>query len=317
MEKECYASINESLYPIDEIPLVSVAIIAYNLEKYIVECLESVLCQKTNFKVEIVIGEDCSTDNTLQILLNYQERFPNIIRVLVREKNLGLTPNSVDTQNNCKGKYIALLDGDDYWTDENKLQKQIDFLERNPLFSASAHQSTILRGSKEFPIRKFGIDTDAVFGINDTISHRKFHTSSLVYRRSIWEKTGGIPTTISSNERAIYPMLAVFGNIQYFKDDMCVYRLSPTGLNSKISTRELETDLNMLPWLKKNCSNFPISKFRSFLHLCMYSYPKKVHRNLLLKHYMLFIYYSFSYFPKNLGDVKYGTIEFINKFRNK
>jgi len=127
MEEKCCEEVRNAKF-IDKLPLVSVAIIAYNLEKYIVDCLESVLSQKTNFKVEIVIGEDCSKDNTLQILLNYQERFPNIIRVLIREKNLGLTPNSVDTQNNCKGKYIALLDGDDYWTDGNKLQKQIDFL---------------------------------------------------------------------------------------------------------------------------------------------------------------------------------------------
>jgi len=294
-------------------PLVSIAMIAYNVEKYIVEAIESVLVQKTNFKYELVIGEDCSTDNTLQMVLDYQKKFPETIRVLTREKNLGLTPNSVDTQNHCSGKYIALLDGDDYWTDEYKLQKQIDFLEKNSDFSACAHQSLVLKGSKEFPIKNFGMEIDAEFTIKDTIRHRKFHTSSLVYRKEYWDKSGGIPSNISSNERAIYPMLAIFGKIKYLKDNMCVYRLSPTGLNSKISTRELETDLNILLWLKKIDNKFPVLNFRSFLHLCMFTYPAKVPFNLLIKHYFSFVFFSFSYFPKNLGDVKHGTFEFIKK----
>ena len=249
--------------------------------------------------------------------MEYQQKYPNVIRVLCHEKNLGLTPNCVATHNACKGKYIALLDGDDYWTDANKLQKQIDFLENNPDFSACGHQSMkIFSNSAQNHL--FGSSEDAIYTINDTITHRKFHTSSLVYRKKIWDKTGGIPENISSNERAIYPMIAIFGKIMYFKDCMCVYRIHDSGLSARVKYKEHETDFNMLPWLKKIYPNFPLKKFASFLHLCNYTYSQgKIPIFPLLKHYFLFAILSFSYFPKNFGDLKWGTIFFLKKIFNK
>ncbi len=296
-------------------PLVSIVTIAYNLENYLGEAIESVLMQKVKFSYELVIGEDCSKDKTLQIAMDYQSRYPDKIRVLRREKNLGLTPNCVDTHNHCRGKYIALLDGDDYWTDENKLQMQVDFMETHPEYSGCAHQSSIIRGDASNFVKLFGPQEDMELNVDDMITHRKFHTSSLLYKREIWQKCGGIPVGISSNERAIYPMLSIFGPVHYMKENMCVYRLAPTGLNSKITCRELETDLLMLPWLKNIDKNFPVCKFRSFLHLCMYTYPRKTPFARLTKHWLAFIWYSFSYFPKNLGDVKWGTIDYIKKIR--
>ncbi|PKP08538.1 MAG: hypothetical protein CVU09_15215 [Bacteroidetes bacterium HGW-Bacteroidetes-4] len=311
MLNDSLKEIRDSNYTQEEAPLVSVATIAYNVENYIAEAIESVLNQQAYFKVELVIGEDCSTDSTREVVKAYQQKYPHIIRILEHKNNLGLTPNSVATQNACKGKYIALLDGDDFWTDPKKLQKQIGFLEQYPEYAGCAHQSEIIRGSKEFHIKMFGETSDANYELKDTLSHRKFHTSSLVYRKEIWNKTGGIPPTISSNERAIYPMVASFGKIKYFKDNMCVYRLAPTGLNSRISTKELETDLNMLPWLKKINLSFPVYRFRSFLHFCMFTYPAKVSRTHLIKHYFNFVWFSFSYFPKNLKDAKFATQEFF------
>jgi glycosyltransferase involved in cell wall biosynthesis len=309
MEKECCVPVKEGHYTSEEAPLVSVAMIAYNVSKYLEEAIESVIIQKTNFKVELVIGEDCSTDNTREIALAYQAKYPEVIRVLLHEKNLGLTPNSVATQNACLGKYIALLDGDDYWTDEWKLHKQVQEMERIPSYSACAHQALIIKGNAENPVRNFGEVVDREYSLLDTISHRKFHTSSLLYRKELWKKTGGIPENISSNERAIYPMLAVFGKIKYLKDNMCVYRLAPTGLNSRISSKELETDLNMLPWLKGIDKNFPVWRFRSFLHLCAFTYPAKMSSGALFKHWFQFSLFSFSYFPKNLGDFKHGMVK--------
>ncbi|OFX17425.1 MAG: hypothetical protein A2033_07810 [Bacteroidetes bacterium GWA2_31_9] len=312
MEKNSCVELRENKFIANQETMVSVVMISYNVEKFIEKAVESVLEQKTNFKVELVIGEDCSTDNTRKIALEYQNKYPNIIRVLLPEKNQGLTPNCVATHNACKGKYIALLDGDDYWTNPNKLQMQVDFLENNPSYSGSAHQSMKIfdDGSSE-PI-PFGENIDTDYELKDTLSHRKFHTSALVYRKEIWDKTGGIPASISSNERAIYPMVAIFGKIRYFKESMCIYRLSGVGLSSRIDYKELETDLAMIPWLKKIPSDFPAKKFKSFLHLCIYTYgTKKIPLFSLIKHYFLFCILSFSYFPKNLGDIKWGSFEFI------
>lgn len=290
--------------------------IAYNVEKYIEEAIESVLRQRINFAYELVIGEDCSTDKTREIALQYEAKHPDKIRVLQHSKNLGLTPNCVATHNACKGKYIALLDSDDYWTVDYKLQKQIDFLEQNEEYSGCGTQAMILYEKNQKENRFFGEEIDKDYDIDDMIIHRKFHTSSLVYRKAIWDKTGGIPPHISSNERAIYPMVAIYGKIKYFKEVMCVYRVASIGLNSRIDYKQLETDFAMLPWLKNIDPNFPVNKFRSFLHLCNYTYGvKKMPLGALLKHYIGRVFYSFSYFPKNLGDIKWATINLIQQLK--
>ncbi len=316
MESECLKEIRNQSHNDDQAPLVSVATIAYNVGLFLEECIESVLSQRTTFRVELVIGEDCSTDNTLAIALKYQEKYPGIIRVLTHEQNLGLTPNSIATQNACRGKYIALLDGDDYWTDSGKLQRQIEFLENQPGYAATGHQAWKIYEDGS-PKILFGERCDVDYILNDTITHRKFHTSSLVYLKEIWDKAGGIPHGISSNERAMYPMIALAGKIRYFKEPMCVYRLSGANLSSRISHKELETDFAMLPWLKGLDARFPVSRFRSFLHLCCYTYGKRIPFFPLLKHYICFIFYSFSYFPKNLGDVKWGTLFYFRRLRKQ
>lgn len=300
-------------------PTISIVMIAYNVEQFISEAIESVLNQQTQYSYELVIGEDCSKDKTREIALKYEAEFPDKIRVLQHPQNLGLTPNCVATHNACKGKYIALLDSDDYWTDVNKLQKQIDFLEAHSNYAGCGHQSMKIYENNIHEASLFGETLDCDYGLNDMITHRKFHTSSFVYRKEIWDRCGGIPTTISSNERAIYPMVAIFGKIRYFKDNMCVYRFTGKGLSSWIDYKELEKDFAMLPWLKKINEDFPIRRFKAFIHLSVYSYGiTKLPLHDLMKHYFGFLLNSFSYFPNNLGDIKWGTIFMIRKlFRNK
>lgn len=299
-------------------PMVSVVMIAYNVEKYISEAIESVLNQEVDFPYELVIGEDCSKDRTREIALAYESKYPDKIRVLQHEKNLGLTPNCIATHNACKGKYIALLDSDDYWTNTQKLQKQIDFLEQNPEFTGCGHQSMKIFDLKQRDESLFGEISDKTYTLDDMITHRKFHTSSFVYQKEIWDKCGGIPSSISSNERAIYPMVAIFGKIYYMKENMCVYRFTGKGLTSRVDYNELETDFNMIPWLRSIEPAFPINRFKSFLHLCNYTYGvKKIPFLILAKHYFGFAFYSFSYFPKNLADLKWGTIFMYRNFRNK
>ncbi|MBP7498164.1 MAG: glycosyltransferase, partial [Bacteroidales bacterium] len=107
-----------------------VCMITYNHEKYIGQAIEGVLLQKCNFSVELIIGEDCSTDKTRKICEEYQQK-NNIIKLLPSEINLGIIPNFIRTLNSCSGKYIAICEGDDYWIDPLKLQKQVDYLENN------------------------------------------------------------------------------------------------------------------------------------------------------------------------------------------
>ena len=123
-----------------EQPVVSVAVITYRQERYISQAMESVLMQRLSVPWEVVVGEDASPDATRDILLNIQKRWPDRIRLFLREKNVGATRNLYEVLFHCRGRYIALLEGDDYWTDPEKLQKQADFLESHPQYIACAHR---------------------------------------------------------------------------------------------------------------------------------------------------------------------------------
>jgi glycosyltransferase involved in cell wall biosynthesis len=113
-------------------PVVSVRTSTYNHGPYIKECIEGVLMQKTTFPVEYIIGEDYSTDETRAIVFEYAKKYPDRIRVITADYNVGAKANGRRCVRACRGKYIALCEGDDYWIDPYKLQKQVDFLEKNP-----------------------------------------------------------------------------------------------------------------------------------------------------------------------------------------
>src|SRR5215208_3554649 len=153
--------------------LVSVSVITYNHERFIVQALESILIQKVNFKYEVIIGDDCSTDNTRKILEEYAVKYPDRIKLILHEKKGEGIPgklNFISTIEAARGKYIALLDGDDFWTDESKLQKQVDFLEKNPGYSICFHKASILYdGTDTFSYRDVNKDTPASTSLYDLI----------------------------------------------------------------------------------------------------------------------------------------------------
>ena len=110
-------------------PLVSVKMLTYNHEPYIAQAIEGVLLQETDFPIELVIGEDCSTDKTREIVLKYQQMHPDLIRVIVRDTNVGASKNTQHIDKLIRGKYLAWCEGDDYWTHPKKLQRQAEILE--------------------------------------------------------------------------------------------------------------------------------------------------------------------------------------------
>lgn len=113
-------------------PLVSVLMLAYNHAKYIGQAIKGVTIQRTSFPIELIIGEDCSPDNTRDVALSYQKKYPELIRMITADINVGARKNSYRLETSARGKYIAYCEGDDYWHDPQKLQMQVDFLENNP-----------------------------------------------------------------------------------------------------------------------------------------------------------------------------------------
>lgn len=127
-----------------EKPFISIAIITFNQVEFISEAIDSVLQQKHPFDFEINISDDCSTDGTVSILKAYKAKFPQKINLFLRDKNVGTTCNLYELLINCRGNVIALLEGDDYWTDTNKLFKQVNFLIQNPEYVASSHRYKVV-----------------------------------------------------------------------------------------------------------------------------------------------------------------------------
>lgn len=123
---------------------VSVIVLTYNHEKYIRQALDSILMQETTFAYEILVGDDASTDGTADILKEYQRKYPNIFRLFLREKNIGATRNSYELLTSAKGQFLATCEGDDYWTDKNKLQLQVDFLETHKNYIGCAHRFLVV-----------------------------------------------------------------------------------------------------------------------------------------------------------------------------
>lgn len=130
---------------------VSVIVLTYNHEKYIRRAIESVLMQRADFHYEILVGDDASTDNTPHILQGYAEKYPSKFRLFLHEKNLGASKNGYELVANARGKYIANLDGDDFWTDDEKLQIQSDFLDSHPQYIGCSHKYEIV-GEDGMPI---------------------------------------------------------------------------------------------------------------------------------------------------------------------
>lgn len=113
-------------------PAVSVAVITYNMERYLPQLLDSIFKQKVNFEYEVIVDDDCSPDNSRNILHQYKEKYPDILKLSLRETNVGGSKNMYGVLKQCQGKYIAILEGDDWWEADDKLQYQYDFMEAHP-----------------------------------------------------------------------------------------------------------------------------------------------------------------------------------------
>ncbi len=168
---------------------VSVLMLAYNHERFIAQALDSAVNQDVDFEYEIVIGEDCSTDGTRGIVKRYGERYPEKVRLLLPERNLGPRENFRQVLELCRGEYIAILEGDDYWTSPDKLQKQVDFLAANADFSICFHPVLIHRdgmAGKENQI--FPENVKSVSTIEDLLEYNFIPSCSAMFRNHLMKE---------------------------------------------------------------------------------------------------------------------------------
>lgn len=214
-------------------PLLTVWITTYNHENFIAEALESVLNQQTSFAFDIVLGEDCSTDRTRQIVIAYANKYPEKIRLYLPEKNLGMIEMFRRTYEMCTARYIALLDGDDYWIDPLKLQKQVDLLETDPNISFCFHKVKYYNEkSKRLYERKEPdkYSAGSVLSHEDlTTIHNPISAPSVVMRNVLGRKLPEWFYFLPYPDLGMYLLLLQHGKAKYLNEMMGVYRFHPGG----------------------------------------------------------------------------------------
>ncbi len=223
-------------------PEVSILITVYNHENFIRECLDSIVSQVTNFSFEVVIGEDCSPDNSRAIVIEYGQKYPNLIVPILYEVNQGSKKcpgkgNFVNTFYQCKGKYIVHIEADDYLIDNNKLQRQYDFLEQNPEAAACFHNA----------IMSYEDGTGRPnSNINPPDQKTKIYPEDFLYQKEVWfmatasvmfrrnligEKFPDWFLESKSGDIPLYLILSNKGYIGYIPEVMCVYRRHLGGMS--------------------------------------------------------------------------------------
>lgn len=220
-------------------PRVSVVMIAYNVEKYIRQSIDSVLAQEVDFGYEIVVGEDCSTDSTREILAEYAAKYPETMRVILREQNLGMNPNFFATYSACRGEYIALLDGDDYWTSPVKLKKQVDFLQRHLECSVCFHNAVVVYEDEAEKVHPFHMPEpkqrlsaripQARSGLEQIVKGNFLQTGSVMYRAGLVRELPNWVFGMPTFDWPLHILHAERGDIGYIDEVLSAYRVHSGG----------------------------------------------------------------------------------------
>jgi glycosyltransferase involved in cell wall biosynthesis len=216
---------------------LSIAVLTYKHETYVREALDGIFMQKTDFDFEIVIADDCSPDNTQKIIEEYIERFPNVnIRTIFQPTNVGMWQNLKALLNALSGEYFAFVEGDDYWTDADKLQQQIDFLEANPDFVCCFHAATVIKDPKSKNILSFKrypqnpvAETTTIL---DLLKDGNYVPSASMVQRNVFK--GNFPDYIfdkrSYPDTMLHFLQASKGKYRYIDKEMSVYRINVGGI---------------------------------------------------------------------------------------
>ncbi|MCG9909998.1 MAG: glycosyltransferase [Flavobacteriales bacterium] len=238
-----------------EIPVVSICCITYNHSKFIRDCIQGFLIQKTSFPIEILIFDDASTDNTANILQEFTLNNENIILFLQSENQWKKNKFGIKDWllPNAKGKYIAFCEGDDYWTDPHKLQKQVDFLESNSTYIGTFHRAHFLN-------ERNGADTcypvwyKEKVEFTDALREWLIPTNTLMFRNTNDFPFSHFENKLTySGDRLMHLLLTDKGPIHYMHETMSVYRIHNAGATADASYHNYEGELRYFKLLTLVC----------------------------------------------------------------
>lgn len=226
-------------------PLLSVCFITYNHKKFIRHALNSVLSQQTNFPFEVIIGEDESSDGTREIVIEYQKSFPNIIKVLHGDRKNVIHVNGrptgrrnlLNTLAKAKGKYIAYLEGDDYWIDRNKLQEQVDLMELGSDISICGHWVYNVESNSGEILSTYGERCPTIFGVTSALAGAPLHPNSWVFRNFdiSAHKSYQLLHKLPAGDDPLMLMILSQGSGYCVNKYMSVYRIHRDGVWTSLS----------------------------------------------------------------------------------
>jgi len=243
------------------LPLVSISCVTYNQAPYIKECLDSFLMQQTDFAFEILINDDASTDGTREIIEEYASKYPEIIFPLYQSENqYSKGVRGMMAKFNfprSRGKYIALCEGDDYWTDPLKLQKQVNTLEENSAYSMCFHDAWVVKDNMQS--HKYVDKNKTVFTTEDLFERHFIPTASILFRNNIvfpdWY------SKIQSGDKLLLFLFSLNGDIKFLNEPMSVYRLHSAGIsNTHVGIKKVY-DTALLLHLIDEETNYAYTKY--------------------------------------------------------
>ena len=288
----------------EKTPLVSVLTLAYNQAPYIRECLNGILMQKTNFAFELLIHDDASTDGTADIIREYEAKYPDIIKPIYQKENQYTRGGKIMERfmyPRAKGKYIALCEGDDYWTDPLKLQKQVDFMEANPEYSLCFHACSIKFEDGITPKKLYSEWEERDYSCYEILKEWTIPTVSSLFRKEILEK-GYYKYITNKNiiygDNILFSFLATYGKVRNIStQEMSVYRRNcGSVINKSINIDKYHKHFNVIRlYVKDEAYKFLTERYANYIFLKGISKLKQFNP--------LFIYFiikAFIIYPKSI-----------------
>lgn len=267
-------------WDLNTIPLVSISCITYNHESYIRDAIEGFLMQKTTFPVEILIHDDASTDKTADIVREYEAKYPNLIKPIYQTENQYSKRNGIIgriQRGRARGKYYAMCEGDDYWTDPFKLQKQVDFMEENPQYPFCCHRFKILNESdgefRDEYAHNFYNDADLIIDID--LFTKIWITqplTSLIRKTVLLDILPEIANYKYSRDVHLFYLLLKRGNGISLNQFMGIYRWHDEGIASKIApSKQVKNGYNIYKelWEKNKTDIFLKRKLMHYVNKCI------------------------------------------------
>lgn len=255
---------------------VSICITTFKHEKYITQCLESIFAQEFSGMYEIIVCNDNSPDHTEDIILEIIKVHPkgNRVKYFKNVPNLGYVKNTLFSFSKASGKYIAILDGDDYWIDPFKLQQQFDFLEIHPDFTGVGADSLVIYEDLEIENHHFSNHAGNELDKDDLTDLKICQTSTFFFRKNILKDD--FPTEIISADRCLYLLAGCFGKIKILPEQMSTYRQFSASISKNVTDEVMKKDFVIIPFIKRYGSNYSMFKLKAYFYYTLISYSNKI-----------------------------------------